>query len=116
MSDAAIQNSLLQSTQNVADAKTANAAGALKKAAPNKADEAAKEFEAVFISQMLTHMFAGIETDGMFGGGHAEDIYRGMMVEEYGKIIAQSGGIGMADALKAQLIEAQSNQVNGSGL
>jgi Rod binding domain-containing protein len=70
----------------------------------------AEEFEAVFLSQMLSHMFDGIETDEMFGGGHGEDAYKSMMVEEYGKIIAKTGGIGVADHVKAEMIRLQEMQ------
>lgn len=76
----------------------------------SKADKAAQDFEAVYISQMITPMFAGIETDGMFGGGNAENIYRSMMIDEYGKMIAQSGGIGLADSVKASILEMQAQQ------
>lgn len=68
---------------------------------------AAQEFEAVFISQMLEHMFAGTETNEMTGGGEAEDIYRSMMVDEYGKLMAKSGGFGIADHVTRQLVQAQ---------
>ena len=37
-------------------------------------------------------MFEGIKTDGMFGGGNAEDIFRSMMVDEYGKMMSKNGG------------------------
>lgn len=65
---------------------------------------AAEDFEAVFLSQMLAPMFAGIKTDGPFGGGHAEEIFRSMLVEETGKTIARAGGIGIADAVYRQLL------------
>lgn len=70
-------------------------------------EDAAKEMEAVFLSQMIGHMFEGIEVDGVFGGGQSENIYRGMMVQEYGKIMAEAGGIGLADTLKAEMIRIQ---------
>lgn len=74
-----------------------------------KAHKAAKEFEAVFVSQMLTHMFSGIEeSDGLFGGGHAEAMVRPMLLDEYGKMIAKSGrGIGIADHVAAALMRTQ---------
>lgn len=65
---------------------------------------AAREFEAVFLSQMLAPMFAGIKTDGPFGGGHAEEIFRSMLIEETGKTISRAGGIGIADAVYRQLL------------
>lgn len=70
-------------------------------------DQAAQEFEAVFISQMLAPMFEGIKSDEMFGGGQAEETWKGMLVEEYGKILARSGGIGISDAVKAEMISLQ---------
>ena len=73
----------------------------------DKLKETAQEFEATFLSQMMSHMFAGIETDPLTGGGEAEDIYRSMMVDEYGKLIARSGGIGVADHVMQQFVKQQ---------
>ena len=89
--------------------------GAQPKALPKgldraKAREAAEEFEAVFLSQMLNHMFAGIKTDKLFGGGHGEDAYRAMMVQEYGKAMVESGGVGIADAVMREIIKLQEAQ------
>lgn len=82
--------------------------GTVRQAAnPEKLKEVAQDFEATFLSQMLSHMFAGIETDPLTGGGEAEDIYRSMMVDEYGKLIAKSGGIGIADHVMRQFISEQ---------
>ena len=69
--------------------------------------KAAEEFEAVFLSQMLAPMFETLESDTLFGGGPGEDIYRSMMVEEYGKAIARSGGVGIADAVARELLSIQ---------
>jgi peptidoglycan hydrolase FlgJ len=69
--------------------------------------KAAEEFEAVFVSQMLAPMFETLESDTMFGGGPGEDIYRSMMVEEYGKVIARSGGIGIADSVTREMLRIQ---------
>jgi Rod binding domain-containing protein len=70
-------------------------------------DRAAEDFEAVFLSQMLESMFKGIKTDGPFGGGHAEEMMRSFMLQEYGKVMAAGGGIGIADAVKRELLHAQ---------
>ena len=74
---------------------------------PAAARAAAEDFEAVFIAQMLNHMFAGIRADGPFGGGHAETVYRSMMVNEYGRLIAQRGGLGIADHVMAEILKTQ---------
>lgn len=74
---------------------------------PAQARQAAEDFEAVFISQMLAPMFEGMSDDDTFGGGPGEDIYRSMMVEEYGKSIAKSGGFGLADAVQREILRLQ---------
>ncbi len=66
--------------------------------------QAAQEYEAVFLSQMFGHMFEGLKTDGPFGGGHAEKIYRSLLVDEYGKTMARAGGIGIGDAVLRQML------------
>lgn len=71
---------------------------------------AAEEFESVFLSQMLEPMFKEIETDGMFGGGSSEKIYRSVMLQEYGKALARSGGVGIADAVEREVLRLQEVQ------
>ena len=72
-----------------------------------KVRKAAEEFEAIFISQMITPMFETVETDGLMGGGHAEGIYRSMMVDAFGREMAAKGGIGIADSVYRELIKLQ---------
>ncbi len=74
---------------------------------PAKAREAAEEFEAFFLSQVFDSMFKGIKSDGIFGGGHGEDIFRPMLMQEYGKLLAARGGIGLADAITRELLITQ---------
>ncbi len=71
------------------------------------AREAAEQFEAVFLSQMLQPMFETIPTDSFMGGGHAEKVYRGMMVDEMGKQIAKQGGVGIADTVYREILKLQ---------
>jgi peptidoglycan hydrolase FlgJ len=81
---------------------------------PKDIDKAAREFEAVFLSQMLSHMWQGVEADTNFGGGEAENTWRGLMVEEYGKQIAKAGGLGMADQIKAAMLRMQEQADSGT--
>ncbi len=69
--------------------------------------ETAQEFEAVFIGQMTEAMFAGLKSEEPFGGGHAEDMWRSQLSQEMGRSIAQSGGIGIADAVMRSMIAQQ---------
>ncbi len=71
------------------------------------ADAAAQEFESVFLSEMLSHMFSGVKPDSLFGGGHGEEMWRSFLVQEYAKITARSGGIGVADHVKREIIKLQ---------
>lgn len=72
-----------------------------------RAAAAAKDFEAVFLAEMLKPMFETVEVDDTFGGGHGEEVFRGLMVQEYGKMLSQKGGIGLATHIQAQLLKLQ---------
>ena len=71
------------------------------------AEKAAKDFEAVFINQMLSTMFEGVKTDGPLGGGPAEGMFRSMMIDQYSKTIAGQGGFGLADQVKREILRLQ---------
>jgi len=72
-----------------------------------QATKVAQDFEAVFIAEILSPMFESLPTDGPFGGGPSEGIFRSMMVEQYSKSLAAQGGLGLADTVKRQLLQAQ---------
>lgn len=79
-----------------------------QQATPEKIDEVAQEFEAMFLSEMMSHMFKDVvDTEGLTGGGHAEEIYRSFLNDEYAKIISRSGGIGVADYVKREMLKLQ---------
>jgi Rod binding domain-containing protein len=67
----------------------------------------AEDFEAFYLSQMFEHMFAGVETDSMFGGGQGEEVFRSMLFQEYGKAVAKQGGIGLADMVQKEMLKLQ---------
>lgn len=69
--------------------------------------KSANEFESVFVSQMLGHMFDGIGTDETFGGGHGEEMFKPMLTEQFGKQITQRGGLGIANQVYSELLRAQ---------
>lgn len=74
---------------------------------PEQMDKVAEEFEAQFIGQMLENMFSTVDTNSFLGGGEAEEMYRSMMIDEYGKIIARSGGVGVSDHVKREMLRMQ---------
>jgi Rod binding domain-containing protein len=65
------------------------------------------EFEQMFLAQMLTPMFDALPTDGAFGGGAGERLFRSFQVDEYAKAITRNGGIGIADAVARHMITLQ---------
>jgi Rod binding domain-containing protein len=75
-----------------------------------KAVRAAKEFEAVFLAEMLRPMVAGLTPEAPFGGGIAEDMWRSLQADEYGKAVVRSGGIGVSDAVAKQILSLQEHQ------
>ena len=74
---------------------------------PEAIRRAAESFEALFLAEMLRPVFEGVDSEGWFGGGPGEKIYRSMMVKEYGKTIARSGGLGIADAVEREILKLQ---------
>ena len=69
--------------------------------------DVAEDFESVFIAEMIRPMFENVGAEAPFGGGAGEEIWRNMQVDEYGKAIAKSGGVGIADAVLDQMIRMQ---------
>jgi flagellar protein FlgJ len=76
-------------------------------AVPPAVRAAAEQFESFFLTQSLTSMFAGVDTNSLFGGGSGETVYRSLLLQEYGKIAARSGGFGIADAVQRQMLHSQ---------
>lgn len=72
-----------------------------------KIREAAREFEAVFLGEMLRPVFERLETDGPFGGGSGERMYRSLLVQEYGRAIARTGTVGVAEAVEREMLKLQ---------
>lgn len=86
---------------------------AMKKAVSDKEmtriEETAQDFEAMFVSEMMKPMFEGIKPNKMFGGGKTEEVFKGVLLQEYGKMMAETGQLGIAESVKAELIRMQSN-------
>lgn len=77
---------------------------------PKAIDAASKEFETVFLAQMLEHMFEGVSVDPLSAGSEGEDVYKSWMIQQYGKTLTDAGGIGIADYVKRELLHLQEVQ------
>lgn len=71
-------------------------------------ENVAKDFEAVFIAQMLEPLFASLETPAIAGGGKSEAFFKSLLQETYAKSMADRGGFGVATHVKSALMKLQS--------
>lgn len=70
--------------------------------------KAARDFEAMTLSQLLQPMFDTVDTAaGPFGGGEAEAAWKPMLVEAIGKAMENRGGVGLAVPVFHALLQAQ---------
>jgi len=83
------------------------AASAAAKANPAAMRKTAEDFESFFLSQTFESLYSGMSADPVFGGGSGENVYRSMMLQEYGKAAARSGGVGIADAVYREMMRLQ---------
>lgn len=91
----------------IATTSTANAGNAANKPIPPEIKKAGDDFEAMFLSEMLSHMFAEVPVDETFGGGPGEQVFRGFLVNEYSKNMVRAGGIGISAAIQQEMISLQ---------
>ena len=84
----------------------APAAGKLPVTGKAKARAAAQDFEAVFLNSMLQPMFNGVN-EGPYSGGHAANVWQSFLTDEYSKMIAKKGGVGIADHVYRSLLAQQ---------
>jgi peptidoglycan hydrolase FlgJ len=62
------------------------------------ARDAARAFEATYIAEMLKHTGLNASPDA-FGGGAGEDAFASFLNEEYARLLAARGGIGLAERI-----------------
>jgi Rod binding domain-containing protein len=69
--------------------------------------QTSRDFEASFLSVMMQQMFAGVSTDGPFGGGAGEEMFRSVLTDAMAKQMARAGGIGIAPAVEREMLKLQ---------
>jgi len=102
-----IANAMIQKSEGTLAQKTQALSGGGQS---DKIRRSAEDFEAVFLSQMLKSMTEGIKADEVFGGGSAEETFKVLLNDEYGKVISRAGGIGLADQVERELLKLQEVQ------
>jgi Rod binding domain-containing protein len=66
------------------------------------AAESAKDFEAMFLGQMVDEMLSTVNI-GAFGGGHAEDTWRSFLSNAIGQSIADQNATGIAKGIESAM-------------
>jgi len=74
-----------------------------KAAEDKKLKDASMEFESIFVYQMLKSMRATVPKNKLINGGMAEDIFQGMLDQEYAKIMSQNSQFGLGMKVYEQL-------------
>lgn len=69
----------------------------------------AHDFEAVFAGQVAKLMLESSEV-GEFGGGHGEEMFRGVLAERLGDEMAKGPGLGIASSVLQQMLKMQGEQ------
>ena len=62
-----------------------------------------QDFESIFLEIVLRSMRSSVMKADLFDGGHAEEIYRGMLDGEYAKSMAHQDTTGLAHMIEREL-------------
>lgn len=68
--------------------------------------DAAKEFEASFLSMMFSQMFQGVG-EGEFSGGQGATMFRSFLMDAMADQMTRSGGIGLSDSVQREMLKLQ---------
>ena len=75
----------------------------LSEAETAKLKDACRDFEALFIKQMLDTMRKTVSKSGMLDGGMAEDVFEDMLYDKYADSMASTGDFGIAKMMFSEL-------------
>lgn len=86
---------------------SAAAVAALPSPRALQAELAARDFTAMFTTQMLAPMWEGVEVNDTFGGGHGEEVFRDMLLQQYGQIAATTDSFGLVAQVRQEMLRLQ---------
>jgi Rod binding domain-containing protein len=89
---------------------TLQASGPGGKQAPRNAAGIAKvaeDFEAFFAGLVFDEISSDIEPDPLVGGGEGESMFKSLLNQEFGKAVAHTHSLGIADVVQRQLLQIQ---------
>lgn len=70
----------------------------------------AEDFEAFFAGLVFDQMSSDIEPDPVTGGGEGESMFKSLLNQEFGKSVARTHSLGIADIVQRQLLQIQEVQ------
>lgn len=70
-------------------------------------DKTAKQFEGMFMAQILNTLFKEVDLDPLTENGMADDIYKSMLLDEYGELLSERGVTGIGDAVAREMLKLQ---------
>jgi len=76
--------------------------------------QVARQYEALFVSQMIGAMRKTVVNGGLVPESPAEKTYRGMLDAEHAEAIAESDQIGLSEIIYQQLLRQASGPAAGS--
>ena len=65
--------------------------------------EACRDFEAIFLGELLKSMRKTVPQGGLLGNSFGQDVFQSMLDDEYAKSMASSRSTGLAEILFQQL-------------
>lgn len=65
--------------------------------------QVAVDLEAAFLTEMLTHTGLGARSE-TFGGGAGEDTFSSFLTQEYARLLAERGGVGLSETIFEALV------------
>lgn len=71
--------------------------------------EVCKDFQSIFVKQMLDAMRETVNKEGMLSGGHAEEIFEDMLYDEYAKDMSDNAELGLDEIMYEQLSQQKPN-------
>jgi flagellar protein FlgJ len=66
----------------------------------------AKQFEGIFMNQLVSEMRKTVTRSGLIPESHAEKVYQGMLDGEYATKVADSAQLGLAKMIYQQLLRS----------
>ena len=88
-------------------------AGAPADVESRRLQDAARSFEAFFLSYLMKEMRKTVPQGGAFGNGPGQEVYQSLFDEALGQAMAQNGGIGLSKLVIQQYLKKDQRSPKG---